>query len=332
MKTHMYSRYLIILILKDVISEGKGSAARQHQACNMQVVYPTVPSNYFHVLRRQVHREFRKPLVVFVSKALLRHPFAKSALSEMGPGTRFQRVIPEVMHPSPFTEIVVAAQKSTSSSIYSGNNLVPQIPTSLQTSDKFELAPVSEIKTVIFCSGQVYYLLYRARAMNNLKNIAIVRLEQLNPFPFLEVKAVVDFYAGSLEEIVWCQEESFNSGAWSHVDSRLDTSIRASNWFTNNEKSSVFASGGPSKGKQWQDKLDLTRRPGGLGNAKDSTHKESIRGSRLVRYAGRDISAAPATGIKKQHKFEEICFVSEALFGGKLHYPPTKMDEAIPIF
>jgi 2-oxoglutarate dehydrogenase E1 component len=67
------------------------SAARQHQDCNVQVVYPTVPSNYFHVLRRQLKRDFRKPLVVFASKALLRHPMAKSSIGEMVEGTRFQR-------------------------------------------------------------------------------------------------------------------------------------------------------------------------------------------------------------------------------------------------
>jgi 2-oxoglutarate dehydrogenase E1 component len=230
----------------DPESEGKGSAARQHQACNMQVVYPTVPSNYFHALRRQVHREFRKPLVVFASKALLRHPSAKSSIAEMAEGTRFQRLIPEVLHPSPLGKIEVAGQNSTAATVYAGNNFEPRIPYALvsdpsaplaagiearASADTFTLLPPSEIKTLIFCSGQVYYLLSKARALNNLRHIAIARVEQLNPFPFLEVKQVVDYY-GNLEEIVWAQEESFNSGAWTHVDPRLDTAIRASKWFT----------------------------------------------------------------------------------------------------
>src|SRR6185312_10487642 len=67
---------------------------------------------------------------------------------------------------------------------------------------------------------------------NNLRHVAIVRLEQLSPFPFLEAKAVVDFYKDSLEEIVYCQEESFNSGAWTYVEPRLDTAIRNSEWFS----------------------------------------------------------------------------------------------------
>lgn len=78
-------------MMPELESAKKHSYARQHQDCNMQVVYPTVPSNYFHILRRQVHREFRKPLVLLASKALLRHPMAKSSLAEMAPGTRFQR-------------------------------------------------------------------------------------------------------------------------------------------------------------------------------------------------------------------------------------------------
>lgn len=198
----------------------------------MQVVYPTVPSNYFHALRRQVHREFRKPLALFASKNLLRHPLARSSLAEMAPGTRFQRLIPEVLHESPFNDIEVAGQKSTNTTIYAGNNVEPRIPYAIQSAKNFELVPPNEIKTLIFCSGQVYYLLYKARMLNNLKDIAIVRLEQLNPFPFVEVKAVIDFYSQSLEEIVYCQEESFNSGAWTHVDPRLDTAIRATEWFT----------------------------------------------------------------------------------------------------
>lgn len=79
--------------------------------------------------------------------------------------------------------------------------------------------------------------------------------------------------------------------------------------------------------------MRTTRCAGGLENARSSTSEpKSIRGGSVIRYAGRDISAAPATGIKKQHKFEEKMFVSEALFGGKLIYPPVKMENDVPIF
>ena len=73
--------------------------------------------------------------------------------------------------------------------------------------------------------------------------------------------------------------------------------------------------------------------PGGLENARAEGHqKRSVRGGSIVRYAGRDISAAPATGIKKQHKFEEQMLVSEALFGGELIYPPARLEQDVPIF
>ena len=231
--------------MPDISGEGLDSATRQHQDCNIQVIYPTVPSNYFHALRRQIHREFRKPLIVLTSKALLRHPAAKSALGEMTEGTRFQRLIPEVLHPNAL-ESLDSASSSLSLISYAGNNPEPRIPYSSVKdkaypaksatpinvdSDGFSLLPPDEIKTLIFCSGQVYYLLSKARALNNLRHVAIVRIEQLNPFPFWECKTVVDFYGKSLEEIVYCQEESFNSGSWIFVEPRLTTAIQHSDWF-----------------------------------------------------------------------------------------------------
>ncbi|KAI8915104.1 thiamine diphosphate-binding protein [Entophlyctis helioformis] len=331
--------------MPDPHGTGKGSAARQHQDCNMQVIYPTVPSNYFHALRRQVHREFRKPLIVFTSKALLRHPLAKSSIEEMIGETRFQRLIPEVLHPNPLKDLEIAGDAGVPQAgpiTWSGQTFEPRIPFALATNPEappalqtggakeiaptsdFTLLPPNQIKTLIFCSGQVYYLLNKARALNNLRHIAIVRLEQLNPFPFWEAKTVVDYYKEGLEEIVYCQEESFNSGSWSFVEPRLETAIRNSEWFKS------------EKGAEWQDKLDRTRVSGGLENARDAKNADgkafSVRGGRLVRYAGRDISAAPATGIKKQHKFEEKMLVSEALLGGELVYPPARIEQDVPIF
>ena len=234
--------------MPNLVGEGLDSATRQHQDCNVQIIYPTVPSNYFHALRRQIHRDFRKPLIVFTSKALLRHPNAKSSLAEMTGSTRFQRLIPEVLHPNAL-EPLGKSDPLTGLALktYAGNNKEPRIPYSAvkdpaypvksslpvqSQPDGFTLLPPDEIKTVIFCSGQVYYLLNKARALNNLRHIAIVRIEQLNPFPFWECKAVIDFYGNSLEEIVYCQEESFNSGSWSFVEPRLKTAIQHSSWFS----------------------------------------------------------------------------------------------------
>ncbi|KAJ3413112.1 2-oxoglutarate dehydrogenase E1 component [Chytridiales sp. JEL 0842] len=330
--------------MPDINSSGKGSYARQHQDCNMQVIYPTVPSNYFHALRRQVHREFRKPLIVITSKALLRHPMAKSTLLEMSKGTRFQRVIPEVLHPNPLADFKAVIDTVDNNIVWSGNNLEPRLPYVLAenpeappqlpagkpvppslanpTPSGFTLLPPSQIRTLIFCSGQVYYLLNKARALNNLRDVAIVRIEQLNPFPFWEVKTVLDFYGEGLEEVVYAQEEAFNSGSWRFVEPRLETAIKASEWYKS------------GKGKAWEEKLAREFTPGGLWNAKEVQPGEtarSIRGSRLVRYAGRDISAAPATGLKKVHAFEEHMLVSEALLGGLLKNPKA-LEGGVPVF
>jgi 2-oxoglutarate dehydrogenase E1 component len=100
----------------------------------MQVVYCTIPANVFHVLRRQIHREFRKPLILFFSKALLRHPLARSALDDFSGDHLFQRVIPDTAH----------------------------------ANDTFKIKPHEEIKRLIVCSGQVWATLHRERAANNL--------------------------------------------------------------------------------------------------------------------------------------------------------------------
>ncbi|KAI8361404.1 2-oxoglutarate dehydrogenase complex E1 component mitochondrial precursor [Mortierella sp. GBAus27b] len=160
--------------------------SRQHQDCNMQVVYCSTPANYFHVLRRQIHRDFRKPLVAFNSKLLLRHPMARSTLEEMTGDTRFQRFIPETQE------------------------------------DK--LVSADKIKKHILCSGQVYYALVKAREQNKIDDVVISRVEQLNPFPFDLVKEHADRYPNA--EVVWCQEEPLNMGPWAHVAPRIHASLQ----------------------------------------------------------------------------------------------------------
>ncbi|KAF6747954.1 oxoglutarate dehydrogenase [Ephemerocybe angulata] len=156
---------------------------RQHQDCNMQVVYPTTPANYYHVLRRQIHRDFRKPLILFFSKNLLRHPKARSELAEMTGESSFQRYIPEL-----YEEQLVAPE---------------------------------EIKRHIFCTGQVYYQLLQAREERGIKDIAISRIEQVSPFPYDMITPHLDKYPNA--ELLWCQEEPLNNGAWSYVGPRIYT-------------------------------------------------------------------------------------------------------------
>ncbi|KAH8918985.1 2-oxoglutarate dehydrogenase complex E1 component mitochondrial precursor [Atractiella rhizophila] len=183
---------------------------RQLQDCNMQVVYPTTPSNCFHVLRRQVHRDFRKPLILLFSKNLLRHPMARSTIEEMGAGTAFQRFIPDP-HPE-------------------------------------SLAPPEEIKRHIICSGQVYYQLLQERENRGINNIAISRLEQISPVPYDLIVPALNKYPNS--DVMWAQEEPLNGGAWSYLQSRIETAMRETDhhkeqrvWFAGRDPTSSVATG-----------------------------------------------------------------------------------------
>ncbi|GMM52050.1 alpha-ketoglutarate dehydrogenase [Starmerella bacillaris] len=161
---------------------------RQHQDANMAVVYPTTPANLFHVLRRQMHREFRKPLILIWSKSLLRHPLARSNKEDFVEGKFFRRVI-----------------------------------------DDPEVEDKTNIKRLILCSGQVFATLFKAREENEIKDTAIVRLEQLHPFPWQKLKDVVNSYP-NLTDFVWTQEEPMNAGAYSYVSPRLETLFKETNY------------------------------------------------------------------------------------------------------
>ncbi|KAK4049847.1 2-oxoglutarate dehydrogenase E1 component [Microbotryomycetes sp. JL201] len=161
--------------------------ARQHQDCNMQLVYPSTPSNIFHALRRQINRDYRKPLVVFFSKNLLRHPQAKSSLADMGPDTHFQRYIPE---PEP---------------------------------EGFG-AP-EDVKRHILCSGQVYYTLLAEREKRGLQSVvAISRIEQLSPVPYDLITPHLDRYPNAT--LYHVQEEPINGGTWQYFQPRIETAMR----------------------------------------------------------------------------------------------------------
>jgi 2-oxoglutarate dehydrogenase E1 component len=169
--------------------EGQGpehSSARLErylQSCaedNIQVANCTTPANFFHILRRQIHRDFRKPLVIMSPKSLLRHKLAVSDISELDKGTSFKPVLAE-------TEKLVADEK---------------------------------VKKVVLCSGKVYYDLLDARTEMKINDVALLRVEELYPFP--EELVVQELKKYKNAEVVWCQEEPENMGAWNFIDRRLE--------------------------------------------------------------------------------------------------------------
>jgi 2-oxoglutarate dehydrogenase E1 component len=177
--------------------EGQGpehSSARLErylQLCaedNMQVVYPSTPANYFHVLRRQLHREIRKPLILMTPKSLLRHKRAVSRLDELGKGTTFHRVL------------------------YDDVQMLPNGP--------LKLVPDEKIRRLILCTGKVYYDLCEEREKRGIDDIYLMRVEQLYPVP---MKALVhELSRFKKAEVIWCQEEPRNMGAWHFIEPYLE--------------------------------------------------------------------------------------------------------------
>jgi 2-oxoglutarate dehydrogenase E1 component len=181
--------------------EGQGpehSSARLErflQLCaedNLQVVNCTTPANYFHALRRQMHREFRKPLIVMTPKSLLRHKKAVSKLSDMTEGSSFHRVLWD------------DAEQDT------GITTV-------------KLKPDDKIRRVILCSGKVYYDLLEAREEQTIDDVYILRLEQFYPWPTKSLMTELARFSNA--ELVWCQEEPKNMGGWTFVDPWLELTL-----------------------------------------------------------------------------------------------------------
>ena len=174
--------------------EGQGpehSSARPErflQLCaedNMQVANCTTPANYFHVLRRQVERDFRKPLILMTPKSLLRHKRAVSGLAEMGPDSCFHRLLWDDAE-------APGAPKTT-----------------------IKLAADDKIRRVVLCTGKVYYDLLEDREKKGINDVYLLRIEQLYPFP---AKALLDELSRFQNaEIIWCQEEPKNMGAWAFI-------------------------------------------------------------------------------------------------------------------
>jgi 2-oxoglutarate dehydrogenase E1 component len=214
------------------------SAEDNWQVCNF-----TTPANFFHALRRQVRRNFRKPLIVMTPKSLFRHKLCVSKLDEMGPGSRFHRVLAE-------TQV---------------------------------LKPDDQIRRVVLCSGKVYYDLFEERAKRGLDDVAIVRVEQLYPWPKETVMKEIGRYTKA--EVVWCQEEPANMGPWTFVDRRLEFILE-----------------------------ELEHR------------------GRKATFVGRKAAASPATGLHKNHVYEQALLVEQALTGALFTLPQpfrriTKMSK-----
>ncbi len=161
-----------------------GRLERFLQMCaedNMQIVNCTSPANYFHVLRRQLHRNFRKPLIIFTPKSTLRHKSNVSNIEDYINGSTFHRIL----------------------------------------TDKLSLKEKRKNKRLIICSGKIYFELADHIAKNKIKNLSIIRLEQIYPFPYENFRDELKQYTDA--EIIWAQEEPKNMGAWGFVKGRLES-------------------------------------------------------------------------------------------------------------
>ncbi len=155
---------------------------------NMQVANCTTPANYFHILRRQLKRDIRKPLILMTPKSLLRHKRAVSRLDEMGPDTTFHRLL------------------------WDDAQLLPD--------EKIKLVADDKIRRVVMCSGKVYFDLYEEREKRGVDDVYLLRVEQLYPVP---LKALVqELGRFPKAQFMWCQEEPRNMGAYSFMQPYLD--------------------------------------------------------------------------------------------------------------
>jgi 2-oxoglutarate dehydrogenase E1 component len=154
---------------------------------NMQVAYCSTPSNYFHILRRQLKRDFRKPLILMTPKSLLRHKRCVSRLADIAEGTWFHRVLAD------------DAQ---------------------HLADGIKLVKDDKIRRVVLCTGKVYYDLYEEREKRGIDDVYLLRVEQLYPFPVKSLATELARFKKA--DVVWCQEEPKNMGSWTFVEPYLE--------------------------------------------------------------------------------------------------------------
>ena len=220
-----WGRYCSLTLFLPHGYEGQGpehSSARLErflQLCaenNMLVCVPSTPAQMFHMIRRQVRRSFRKPLIVMTPKSLLRHEMSVSPLADLTQGG-FAPMIPEV------------------------DPLNPE-----------------QVERVVFCSGKVYFDLLKARRAADQSNVALVRIEQLYPFPGDEYQAILARYP-NLVDVVWCQEEPQNQGAWHQIRHRLqDLAPRLPLYYAGRAPAAAPATGLAKLHEQQQQRLVST--------------------------------------------------------------------------
>ena len=178
--------------------EGQGpehSSARLErflQMCaedNMQVCNLTTPANYFHAIRRQIHRDFRKPLIIMTPKSLLRHKLATSSLDDMTTKSSFHRIL--------WDDAETPGREG-----------------------KVKLAKDNKIRRVVMCSGKVYYDLFEAREELGIDDVYLMRIEQFYPVPRRSIMHELKRFQGA--ELVWCQEEPRNMGGWSFIRDEIE--------------------------------------------------------------------------------------------------------------
>ena len=158
---------------------------------NIQVVNCTTPANYFHALRRQMHREFRKPLIVMTPKSLLRNKRCISNLDDFSKKNSFHRVLED-------------------HSYVNGSKII-------------KLQSEKKIQKVVMCTGKIYFDLLEAREKSNNDKVVLIRVEQLYPFPAKTLAKVLKKYKNA--EFIWCQEEPKNMGAWNTVRNYIDRTL-----------------------------------------------------------------------------------------------------------
>lgn len=271
---------------------------------NMIVVVPSTPAQYFHVLRRQIHRSYAKPLVVMSAKWLLHHKLCVSEMNDFIEGTYFHRIIVD-------------------GGI--GDNMK-------RRSSSSSLVEAKHIKRLIFCCGKIFYHLYHEREIMKINNIIIIRIEQLAPFPYDLIIPILQQYR-YVDDIIWCQEEPKNMGAYSYIKPRMETAMRDLIDTENINNTDIISNdtGDDCNSMMSSDSDTITTSTSTITTTKnnnnyynnynnDKSNNNNSNSSekdkyqwKVIRYIGRSPLAASASGGMKEHIDDQKNIVMTAL-------------------